>query len=275
MQVKAADGAAGVRLMLMGDTVDRADHLGSAHQGILAQVHGRRARMRLDAGEGQVEPLLAQAAHHNPQGNRLVLQHRALLDMRLEISAHRMAQHRTRTGIADALQFAAYRQALVVALVEGVLQVELPGKYPGAHHARREARAFFVGPHHHFQRRLGFHLEVVEGAQHFHTGQHAEATVELAAGGLGVDMAAGHHRWQVGIAPRTTGENVADAIHGHGAAGLFAPLHEQVAGLAIQVGKGQATHTALGRGAELGQVHQRLPQAVAVDLQDVEGSIHG
>ena len=56
-------------------------------------------------------------------------------------------------------------------------------------------------------------------------------------------------------------------------------LHENVPGLAVEVGQGQATDAALDRGAELGQFHERLPQAVAVDvlmggLQNVYGSVH-
>ncbi|KWV84820.1 hypothetical protein PFLmoz3_05534 [Pseudomonas fluorescens] len=93
-------------------------------------------------------------------------------------------------------------------------------------------------------------------------------------------MAAGHHRWQVGIAAGTARKDIADAVDGHGATRRFTPLHEEIASLAVEVGKGQATHSAFGGGAEFGQVHQRLPQTVAVDvlmgrLQNVEGSVHG
>ena len=93
-------------------------------------------------------------------------------------------------------------------------------------------------------------------------------------------MAAGHHWRQVGVAAGATRKDIADAVDCHGATSRFAPLHEEIASLAVEVGEGQATHTALGGGAKFGQVHQRLPQAVAVDvlmgrLQNVEGSVHG
>ncbi|MCY1374629.1 hypothetical protein D9M69_619820 [compost metagenome] len=92
-------------------------------------------------------------------------------------------------------------------------------------------------------------------------------------------MAAGHHRWQIGIAPGATGEDVADGVDADGAAGIDTPFDEDVPGLAIQIGQGQATHAALDRGAEPGQFHERLPQAVAVDvlmagLQNVYGRVH-
>eukprot|EP01132_Coremiostelium_polycephalum_P017658 gene17657-biopygen9358 len=93
-------------------------------------------------------------------------------------------------------------------------------------------------------------------------------------------MAAGHHRRQLGIAPGPAGEDIADAIDGHGTARFLAPLHKQVAGLAVEVGQGQAADAALGGGAELGEFHQGQPQTIAVDvlmggLQNVYGSVHG
>ena len=97
--------------------------------------------------------------------------------------------------------------------------------------------------------------------QHLYTSQYAEAAVELAAGGLGVDMAAGHHRRQGGVAPWAAGEDIADAIDRHGAAGLLAPAHEQVAGLAVEVGQGQAADPAFDGGPELRQLRARLETA--------------
>lgn len=93
-------------------------------------------------------------------------------------------------------------------------------------------------------------------------------------------MAAGHHRRQLRVAPGAAGEDVADAVHADRAPGLLAPGDEQVTGLAVEVGQGQAADPALDRGAEPGQLHERLPQAVAVDvlmagLQNVDGSVHG
>ncbi|MNQ66851.1 hypothetical protein D3C85_813530 [compost metagenome] len=278
--LQATDRAAGVGLMLQGHPVDRGDHRGGADQGVLAQVHRRRPGVRLDAPEVEVEPFLPEGAEHHADGLVLVLEDRPLLDMRLEIGAHRMPRHRTRPGIADGVQRLADRDALGVALGQGLFQAEFLGEHPGAHHAGGEARAFLVGPDHHLQRRLGLHAQVIQGAQHLQAGQHAEAAVEFAAGGLGVDMAAGHHRRQGGITSGTAGEDITHRVDSHRAAGLFAPAHEQVAGLAIQVAQGQTTDSALDGGTELGQFHQRLPQAFAVDvrvagLQDVSGYVHG
>ncbi|MOA57303.1 hypothetical protein D3C78_1814590 [compost metagenome] len=69
-------------------------------------------------------------------------------------------------------------------------------------------------------------------------------------------MAAGHDRRQGRVSPWAAGKDVADGVDADGAAGLGAPAHEQVAGLAVEVGQRQAAHATLRGGAELGQVHQ-------------------
>src|SRR5690606_32927928 len=48
-------------------------------------------------------------------------------------------------------------------------------------------------------------------------------------------------------------------------AGLFHPTHHQVASLAIQFGERKPTVPSLGGGADLCQLHQRLPQTLAID----------
>ena len=59
----------------------------------------------------------------------------------------------------------------------------------GAHHHRHEARAFFVGPDRDLERR-GLEPSF-ERAHHLEAGEHAVVAVELAAGRLRVDVAAG------------------------------------------------------------------------------------
>ncbi|MNM79209.1 hypothetical protein D3C81_911360 [compost metagenome] len=266
IRLQATHRAAGMRLMAQGGTVDRLDHGSGAHQGILAQVHGCWPRMGLDAAQGQVEPLLAECPQYHADGLGLVFEDRPLLDMRLEIGPHRMPKHRPLPRVTNGIQGVADTHPLGITLGQGVFQGEFAGEYPRAHHARGKARAFLVGPHHHLQWRFGFHAQVIERADHLQPGHHSEAAVELAARGLGVDMAAGHHRWQRGVAPGPAGEDVADRIDTNAAPGRFAPGHEQVASLAVEVGQRQAADAALGGGAEAREVHQRLPQTRAVDV---------
>ena len=128
--------------------------------------------------------------------------------------------------------------------------------HAGPHHAGREATAFFIGPDHHFHRAAGLDVVLVEAAQDLKPGHHPEAAIELAAGRLGVDVAAGHHRRRVRVGAGATREDVADGIDTDRAALGLAPLNEEVARLAVQLGQCLAVDAALGRGAQLGQGHQ-------------------
>ncbi|MNX90098.1 hypothetical protein D3C86_1221330 [compost metagenome] len=235
--------------------------------------------MGFDAAQFQVEPFLPEGAHHHADGFAFVFENRALLDVRFEVGTHGMAADFSRPGVTDGVERLTDGHALGVDLGQGFFKCELFREHTGAHHARGESRSFFVGPHHHFQRCFGFDVQVVERAQHFDASEHAETAVKLAAGGLGVDVAAGHDRWQVRIAARTAGENVAHGVDADGASGLLTPVDEDVPRLTVEIGQGQATDASLDRGAELGQLHERLPQAIAVDvlmggLQNVYGRVH-
>ena len=103
VQGQAADGATRVRLMVQGNTVDRADNLRGADQCIFAQVHRSWPGVGLDAGQGQVKPFLPQATHHHANGDGPIFQHRALLDMSFKIGAYGMPQYRTAAGVANTL----------------------------------------------------------------------------------------------------------------------------------------------------------------------------
>jgi hypothetical protein len=126
-----------------------------------------------------------------------------------------------------------------------MLQREGLGEHARAHHHRHKARAFFVGPEGHLDRRFGLDAVVVQRAHHLQAGQHAVVAVELAAGGLGVDVAAGHDGWQAVVAPGAAHEAVADFVDGDGHAGILSPLQDEVAALFVQVGQGQSAHTTL------------------------------
>ena len=277
--LQAADRTAGVRLMTQGGTIDRSHDNGGADQGVLAQVHWRRAGMGFDSAQLQVEPLLPESPHDHADRLALILKNRALLDVRFKIGTDRVATDLASAGIADGIECFAHGDAVGIDFGQGFLQRKFFREDPRAHHARRKTRALFVGPDHNLQRGLGFHAQIVERAQHLNAGQHTKAAIELATGGLGVDVAAGHYRRQVRIAPGTAGENIADRVDADGAARLFAPPDKDIPSLAIKVSQGQATDTAFDRGAKLGQFHERLPQAIAVDvlmggLQNVYSSVH-
>ncbi|MCY1395521.1 hypothetical protein D9M71_104660 [compost metagenome] len=209
--------------MLQRHPVHRGNHGAGPHQGILAQVHGRRAGMGFNAAQGQIEPFLPQGAKHHTDGLALVFEYRPLFDMRLEIGAHGMARDCTWAGVADGIEGLADTDSFGVDLGQGFFQGEFFGEHTRAHHAGGKSRALFIGPDHHLQRRLGFNLQVIERAQHFQARQYPKTAVELAPRGLGIDMAAGHDRRQLRIAPGATGKDITHPINTHAAPGLLGP----------------------------------------------------
>ena len=224
--------------------------------------------MCLLPGHRDLVPVLALGAGDDADRLLLVLQDRALLDMGFEIGADIPAADRGGAVVADALEFVAEQVAGdVVGPGEHLLFAEHAGKGAGAHHRRREAAALLVGPGDDLDRRVGLDLQVVEGADDLQPGEHPVGAVELAACRLGIEMAAGHHRRARVVLARAAGEDVADAVDAHRAAGGLAPADEQVAALPVEVGEREPTHAALLGRADLRQLHQGLPQSVAVYRQ--------
>jgi len=62
-------------------------------------------------------------------------------------------------------------------------------------------------------------------------------------------------------------EHVADAVDGDRAARVAQPARDEVAPLAVEIGERQSPHTALLGGADRGEAHQAVPQAVCVHAQ--------
>ena len=270
-----ADGAAPMRGMAQSSGYHLLhDGRGHLHR-ILAQCHGCRTGVGFHAGHGAVKPADTQHALHHADGDVVVFQHRALFDVGLEIGANRVLAGFFAADVANSVQLVAHRFAFGVAGGVGMLQGEGLGEHTRAHHHWHKARAFFIGPERHLDRRLGLNPQVVQGAHHLDAGQHAVVAVKLAAGGLGVDVAAGHDGRQAVVAPGPAHEAVADLVDGDAHAGLARPACHQVAALFVQVGQGQAADAALGRGADLGQFHQRGPKALAVDAQAADVNCGG
>ena len=223
--------------------------------------------MALEPRQGDLVPALALAMGDDADIAALVLEDRALLDMQFEIGAHRPAANGFGTLVADALQFTAERQPIRIGQRKGPVAVVDPGEDAGGQHRRGEARAFLVGPVDHLDRVAGADAEIVEGAHHLQRAEHAERTVELAAGRLGVEMAAHQDRRQRRIAPWAAGEHVAHGVDADGAAGGLAPAGEEVTRLPVEIRQRQPVAAALRRRADRRHLHQAVPQAQAVDAE--------
>ena len=189
--------------MGMADPVDRVDHARRTDQRVAPPRHRRRPGMRLLAGDRDLVPALALGAGHHADRHARRFEDRPLLDMRLEIGGDRPAADRLGTGEADPRELGAEGDAGQIVRPRQTLgELEDAGEHPRADHRRRKARALLVGPGDDLDRRLGLVAEIVQGAHEFEPGHHAIGAVELAAGRLGVEMAAGHDRRQARVAAR-------------------------------------------------------------------------
>jgi len=273
-----AHRAAPVRRKLLRRQHHRLHQSGGHLQGVAAQGHGGGPGVGLHAHHRAVKPANAQHTGDHANRHARIFEHRPLFDVGFKIRANRVLAGDLGADIANALELFAHRLAVLVAGLVGMLEREGASKHPRAHHHRHKTRAFFVGPKSHFNGRFGFDAMVVEASHHFQTSQHAVIAIELAAGGLGVDVAAGHDGRQIGVAPRAAHEHIANLVHRHRHARFAAPLGDQVAPLAVQVAQGQAAHPAFGGGANLGQRHQGVPQSLVIDAQigqGMWGQFHG
>ena len=97
-------------------------------------------------------------------------------------------------------------------------------------------------------------------AQRLQRGEHAEHAVELAAGRLGVEMAADRDRRHVrrALAAR---EHRAHVVDGDAAAERLGARLEPVAHLPVEIGQRQPADAALGGAADRGGLHRSRPTA--------------
>ena len=232
------------RRMLPADGIHRLDQPRGAEQCVLAQMHRRRAGVRVLPGHRHLIP--AHRLHAGDHADVLAfgLQDRTLLDVQFEERRQRMLAAALRAAITDGVQRRGEGHA--IAVLPGLRPVLLQHlrKHPGRHHRRRKARALFVGPVHHLDRRIGFVARFNQGAQRLQRRERAEHAVELSAGRLGVEMAAERDRRHVrrAVAAR---EHRAHVVDGDVAAELFRPRLEPVAHLTIQIGEREPADAAL------------------------------
>ena len=149
----------------------------------------------------------------------------------------------------------------------GLVAGEGPGEDARSQHRRRKPAAFLIGPVDQLDRRLGTVFHVVQGAQHFEPGQHAQHAVEFAAGRLGVEMRAHRDRQRLRVLALAPSEHRPDIVDRDRAAQRFALRAEPVPHLPVLLAQRQPPDPAPGRAADFGCVHQRVPEALRIDLQ--------
>ncbi len=216
--------------MLAADGVHRLDQPRGAEQRVLAQMHRRRAGVRILTGERHLVPAHRLNAGDDADVMPFGLQDRPLLDMQFEERRQRMLAAALGPAIADRIQRRGEGHAIAVHTLLGPVLLDHLGEHARRHHRRGKARALLVGPVHHLDRRVGLVARLDQGAQRFERAQHAEHAVEFPAGRLGVEMAAERDRRHVrrALAPR---EHRAHVVDGDAAAELLGARLEPVAHL--------------------------------------------
>jgi len=134
--------------------------------------------------------------------------------MKFEEAADLLLPHGAIAAIADGGKGIAQPFAVLVGAAIGIVEVEGAGIDPGGDHGRGKARALFIGPVDHHDRRFGLVADIIQGADQFQTGQHAQNAVELAAGRLGIEVRAAGHGGQAIVPTRSHGEDVAHFVDG-------------------------------------------------------------
>ena len=190
-----AAGRADAALVPHADLADRQRGLGGGEEGVLPQVHRGGAGVGRAPGEDRDAALDPERPEHGRGRLLLALEHRALLDVQLEVRA-RPLQLRARLvhlGEVDVVAGDDVLEPLAVAVLEvaDLVDVERPRAGGRAEQAAPEARALLVGPVDEAQPHGPFLLRV--RAQRLERGEDPERAVEPAARRHGVDVRAHDH----------------------------------------------------------------------------------
>ena len=139
-----------------------------AEQRVLAQMHRRRAGVRILTGDRHLVPAHRLHAGDDADVLALGLQDRPLLDMQLEERRQRMLAAALGPAIADRIERRGEGHAVAILprLAPSPSRCTLANT-PDDTIAGRKARALLVGPVHHLDRRVGLVAGLDQGAQRF------------------------------------------------------------------------------------------------------------
>ena len=257
-----ADGADPV--VLEADVADRERGLRGGHEGVVPHRHRRCARVGGLAGEHRQVTLHAEGPEHGRRRLALALEHRALLDVALDVGAG-AAQLGARLAGAVEVHVVA-RDHLLEALAVAIAQVAHLVGVERASTARRpeqaaaETGALLVGPVHEpqaYRRRPALGL----GAERLDGREHAQRAVEPATRRHGVHVRADDHE-AVALA-RHGRPQIAGGVHVHLHRQLVQSRAEEVARLRPLVGPAHAPRP-VGPAGEAGELTQVLEDPVRV-----------
>ena len=226
------------------------------------------------AGDRDLCPAQPLAMGDNADILALGLQDRPLFDMQFEKRVHLARANLFLAAPSDPRQLVAKALSFGIgARIGPVLRVHAR-KDTRTQHRGGKTRALLVGPVGGDDGVFGADAQVVQGADHLQPGQNPQHPVIFAARRLGIQMRAHIDRQRIRVSARSHGEHVAHLIQPHGTARRLAPILEQRAAFAILIRQGLAVIAARHAGADLGHLHQTVPQPVAVDSEILCRSRH-
>src|SRR6267378_5384049 len=143
---------------------------------VLPAIHRRRASMVGESRGHASPPIDPDDALHDPDGNAGLVEHGALLDMKLQITGHRPRPDasfgKPRWVLAVATQPVGQGNPLFVPSLENP-GAEHPGRGARTKQALAEVVTLLVAPDDHFEWVPGRHLVLVEGTNYFQRAQAA------------------------------------------------------------------------------------------------------
>ncbi len=251
------------------------DHRGRGHCGIAAAVHRRGAGMVGAAIEQNLDPGDAGDRLDHADGDLVLLQDDALLDMQLEKGGDVASGGGVQFGDGAAHAFDGRGQTLA----PGCRIIQMRGCQPAGHGAAADAGEAEVA------RLLGQEIDQLDGvamglaaflqhAQHLQPGQHAGDAVEASAVRDGVGVRAQHDRRRGRVGPPAASDQVAAAVDPARQPRRLETLAQPGPSFQEQRGKGAARERPARLG-ELGERHDIRPQALLVDTQGVRAHAGG
>ena len=202
-------------------------------------------------------------------GQSRLFEDRALLDVELEVGAERSGGAGLGAEVADPLELVDETDPVPVPRLVGVLQGDLARQDGRAEHRRLEAGALLVREDRDLDRVASRNTSVVQRPHRLDRADHAERSVEAAAGRHRVDMRPHHDGWAPLAAGRrgSAAEDVAHPVDPHGAAGGLEPRDDAITDHVILVGEGETREAAARRGPDPRLGGERRLQPLPVDAR--------
>src|SRR5437899_3725822 len=242
---------------------------------VLPAIHRRRASMVGESRGHASPPIDPDDALHDPDGNAGLVEHGALLDMKLQITGHRPRPDasfgKPRWVLAVAAQPVGQGNSLFVPSLENS-GAEHPGRGARTEQALAEVVTLLVAPDDHFEWMPRRHLVLVKGTHYFQRAQAAHIAVEIAAMQHGIDVRPEKQHRQV-FGARAPAEDVAGGVHAHGKPRLSHQPHHVFARGHVGLREAQARDATLGVAAELTELVQCLLEALRVDLKAAQRAL--